>query len=65
MEAMEMKCYTIMMKNTWTEEFLRRVGKKRNILNTLRRRRGKLIGHVLRQFSLYKNSISCREKQPI
>jgi hypothetical protein len=47
-----------MMKVKWTEritneEVLRRVGEKRNIVNTQRRRR-RLIGHILRHSSLLK-----------
>jgi hypothetical protein len=54
-----------MMKVKWTEgitneEVLRRVGEKRNIMNTHRRRRGRFIGHILRQCSLFKNGIGGR-----
>jgi hypothetical protein len=53
LEAMEMRSYRRMMKAKWTErvtneEVLRRVGEKRNIMNTLTRRRGRFIGHILR-----------------
>jgi hypothetical protein len=56
---MEMWFYRRMMKIKWTEritneEVLRRVGEKRNIINTLRRRNGKYIGHILRHSSLLK-----------
>jgi hypothetical protein len=41
---MEMWCYRRMMKIKWTESItngvLRRAGEKRNIINTLRKRRG-------------------------
>jgi hypothetical protein len=50
-----------MMKVKWTEritneEVLRRVGEKRNIMNTLRRRRGRFTGYILRRW-LIENSI--------
>jgi hypothetical protein len=59
LEAMEMWCYRRMMNVKWTEritnkEVLRRVGEKRNIMNTLRRRRSRCIGHILRHSSLLK-----------
>jgi hypothetical protein len=58
-EAMEMWCYRRMLKIKWTEritneEVLRRVGEKRNIMNTVRRRRGRYIGYILRHSSLLK-----------
>jgi hypothetical protein len=56
---MEMWCYKRMMKIKWTEritdeEVLRRMGEKRNIsyTTTLRRLRGRLIGHILRHSNL-------------
>jgi hypothetical protein len=46
-----------MLKIKWTEritkeEVLRRVGEKRNFMNTVRRRRGRFSGHILRHSSL-------------
>jgi hypothetical protein len=48
-----------MMKVKWTEritneEVLRRVGEERNIMNTLKRRIGRLIGHILRHMGQIK-----------
>jgi hypothetical protein len=58
-EAIGTWCYRRMMKVKWTErvtgeEVLRRVVGKRNIRNSLRRRRGKFIGHILRHSGLLK-----------
>jgi hypothetical protein len=55
---MEMRCDKRMMKIKWTEsisneEVLRRVGEKRNIMKTLRRR-GRFIGHTSRHSSQIK-----------
>jgi hypothetical protein len=57
LEAMEMWCYRRMMKIKWTDritnvEVVRRVGEMKSIMNTLRRRRGKFIGHILRHSSI-------------
>jgi hypothetical protein len=59
LEAMEMWCYSRMMKVKWTEritneEVLRRVVEKRNIMPTLKRRRGRFLGLILRHSSLMK-----------
>jgi hypothetical protein len=59
LDAMEMWCYGRILKIKWTEriskeEVLGRVGEKRNIMNTVRRRRGRFIGHILRHSSLVK-----------
>jgi hypothetical protein len=59
LEAMEMWCYTRMLKIKWTdritnEETLSIKEEKRNIMNAVRRRRGRLIGHILRQIRLLK-----------
>jgi hypothetical protein len=57
LEAMEMWCYRRMVKIMWTgrvtnQEVLRRAGEKRNIINTLRSRRGKFNWHILEHSSL-------------
>jgi hypothetical protein len=59
LEAMETWCYRRMLKIKWTEritneEVLRIVGEKRNIMITVRKRRGRFIGHILRHSSLLK-----------
>jgi hypothetical protein len=48
-----------MLKIKWieritNEEVLRRVGEKKNIMNTFRRSRGRFIGNILRHSSLLK-----------
>jgi hypothetical protein len=48
-----------MMKVNWTERItnegvLRRVGEKRNIMDTLKRRRGRFIVHIFRHGGLLK-----------
>jgi hypothetical protein len=48
---MEMWCHRKIIKIMWTErityeEILRRVGEKRNIMNSFKRRRGRFIGHI-------------------
>ena len=61
-EAFEMWCYRRMMKIKWIErvsnqEVLRRVGEKRSLLRTLRRRRDNLVGHIMRHDGLMKTIV--------
>jgi hypothetical protein len=62
LEAMEIWYYRRMLRVKWTgriynEEVLIRVGEKRNIMNTLRRR-DRFIGHILRYSSLLKTVLA-------
>ena len=61
-EAFEMWCYRRMMRIKWidrvsNEGVLRRVGEKRSLMKTLRRRRKYLIGHILRYDGLMKTIV--------
>jgi hypothetical protein len=62
LESFEMWCWRRMEKISWTdhvrnEEVLRRVEEERNIIHTIRRRRGHWIGHILRRNWLLKHII--------
>ena len=53
LEAFEMWCYRRMLKISWVdkvtnEEVLKRVEEERSLWGTLKRRRDKMIGHILR-----------------
>src|SRR5215510_8259351 len=57
-----MWCWKRMEKISWTdrvrnEEVLRRVNEDRNILHTIKRRKGNWIGHILRRNCLLKHVI--------
>jgi hypothetical protein len=52
LESFEMWCWRRMEKISWTdrmrnEEVLQRVKEKRNILHTVKRRKGNWIGHIV------------------
>jgi hypothetical protein len=62
LESFEMWCWRRMEKISWTdrvrnEEVLHRVKKQRNIVHTIKRRKAKWIGHILRRNCLLKHVI--------
>jgi hypothetical protein len=65
LESFEMWCWRRMEKISWTdrvtnEEVLQRVKEERNILHTIKRRKGNWIGHILRRDCLLKHVIEGR-----
>jgi hypothetical protein len=61
-ESFEMLCWRRMEKIVWTDrvrnmEVLHRVKEERNIIHTIKRRKAKLIGHILRGNCLLKHVI--------
>ena len=65
LESCEMWMWRRMEKVTWrervrNEEVLRRVGEKRNLLETIWKRKAKWTGHILRSEGLLRTSIEGR-----
>jgi hypothetical protein len=62
LESFEMWCWRRMEKISWTdrvrnEEVLHRANRERYILHTIKRKKGKWIGHILRRNCLLKRVI--------
>lgn len=60
LEAFEMWCYRRMMKIPWIDrvsnrEVLERVGEERNIWKTVKKRRNRMVGHLLRHEGLVRD----------
>jgi hypothetical protein len=70
LEKCEMWCWRRMEKTSWTvrvrnEEVLRRDKEDRNIIHTLKRRKGDWIGHILRRNYLLKHVIKGKIEEGI
>ena len=68
LESCEMWCWRKMEKISWTdrvknEEILQRGKEKRNILHTMKRRKAKWIGHILRRNCLLRHATEGKIKR--
>ena len=60
LEAFEMWCYRSMLKINWidritNEEVLERIGERRTLWKSQRKRRGRMMGHTLRHGGLHRD----------
>jgi hypothetical protein len=69
LESFEMWCWRRMEKISWTDrvrnEVLHRVKEERNILHTIKRRKGNWIGHILHRNCLLKHVIEGKLEERI